>query len=340
MGTDLTVRVTLTGVRSLTHLVYAASFLRHLLTERTGPVEVGVFDLGTGFGRARVTPADVLALLPEDPRLTIDPDVSGGHHGVDHFTVAQDRPRVLLSVGAPGLRVWRRMGRAGRGHRPRVVVLDEGIGSFGDLRTRLAAYRRQGGSGPWPVVRAAAVSGGNRVLTDERWSLYRRDGRGWVVDERVAREFRDRVQGEAAAPGTAVYLGQPWPELGVMAEAEYLDHLHVVAEACDGAGLTLVVRPHPSEDPGRYAGLTRSSSDVPAELDRAAVSAVVVIGSHSTALLNLAAVHGVPAVRVTAPGLAGLDRALGSRQRALLDTFLPSPLDPAGLRSALARAAT
>ncbi|MEO7754397.1 MAG: polysialyltransferase family glycosyltransferase [Terracoccus sp.] len=332
------VRVTLTGVRSLTHLVYAASFLRHLLTERAGPVQVGVYDLGDGFGRSRVSADDVLALLPDDPSLTIDPDLSGGGRVADHFTVVADRSRVLLSVGAPGLRVWRRMVRAGRGHRPRVVVLDEGIGSFGDLRTRLAAYRRQGGSGPWPVVRAAAVSGGNRVLTDERWSLYRRDGGRWVVDERVAREFRDRVQGEPAAPGTAVYLGQPWPELGVMTERDYLDHLHVVAEACDAAGLALVVRPHPSEDPGRYAGLARSSSGVPAELDRAAVTARVVIGSHSTALLNLAAVHGVPAVRVTAPGLSGLDRALGSRQRALFDTFLPLAADPEGLRSALGRA--
>ena len=61
----------------------------------------------------------------------------------------------------------------------------------------------------------------------------------------------------------------------------------------------------------------------PAELDRQVVGARLVLGGNSTALLNLAAVHRTPAVRVMVPELAPLDAALGSRQRSLLDAFLP-----------------
>jgi hypothetical protein len=47
-------RVILSGVRSVTHLVYAASWLRSEVARVEGVVEVVVLDVGSGFGRARV----------------------------------------------------------------------------------------------------------------------------------------------------------------------------------------------------------------------------------------------------------------------------------------------
>ena len=319
---DRTLRVTLTGVRSLTHLVYAASYLRHLLDADGTALEVGLVGLAPGLGRAVVTPEDVRAYLPSDDRLALDLDVSE-----EHFLVRPDRERLLLSIGAPGLRVWSRMVRAGRGRPPRVVVVDEGIGSYGDVRTRLAAYRREGGGRAWPVVRASAVASGNRILTDVHWSLYRSTRAGWIVDREVAAEFARRLEGPASPAGVAVYLTQPWPEVGIMAESDYLAHLDAVREQCASAGLRLVLRPHPSEDPDRYRGHDLLASRLPAELDASVVTAAAVVGANSTALLNLAAVHGTRCVRVTAEDLRPLERALGARQRSLLDTFLPPAIE-------------
>jgi hypothetical protein len=315
------VRVTLSGVRSVTHLVYAASYVRHLLDHTHVPVEVGVLDSGAGRVGTAVTPTLVRESLPVDERLEVTTGV-----GADHFDVVRGRYRVLLSIGAPGVRAWTRMVRAGRGRRPHVVVVDEGIGSYGNAATRRAAYQREGGRTWWPWVRAGVVATGHRVLTDVHWSLYRETHGAWVVVPEVADEFRRRVPHVTDLPGPgpagAVYLSQPWPELGIMSASAYVEHLQSVREACAQAGLHLSVRPHPAEDAARYAAFDVAPTAGPAELDPAVVGAAVVIGSNSTALLNLAAVHGVRAVRVTAPDFAGLEAALAPRQRSLLDTFL------------------
>jgi len=323
------VRVILTGVRSTTHLVYAASWLRTLLG--TGvPVEVVVLDVGAGFGHARVDEVQVRHYLPDDPAMTLTTRVLP-----EHWLVAPGVERVLLSIGAPGTRAWSRLVLAGRGRRPGVVVVDEGLGSFGDVRARREAYRREGGRGPWPAVRAAVVSTGHHVLTGLHWSLYRRAEQGWEVVPEVAEEFRLRVDGSARVPGAAVYLTQPWPDIGVMSERAYLDHLSAVRDACARAGLELLLRPHPSESPSRYQDFALTAGTGPAELDREVTQASVVVGSNSTALLNLAAVHGTRAARVTAPALTPLEVALTERQRTLLDTFLPPPVSVDGLPSAL-----
>lgn len=323
------IRVILTGVRSVTHLVYAASWLRTLLGVST-PVEVVVLDVGAGFGEARVDEGQVRHYLPDDPSMTVTTRVLP-----EHWRAAPGVERVLLSIGAPGTRAWSRLVRAGRGRRPTVVVVDEGLGSFGDVRSRRDAYRRQGGRGVWPAVRAAVVSTGHLVLTNLHWSLYRSAGGGWEVVPEVADEFRRRVSGSAPVPGTAAYLTQPWPDIGVMSERAYLDHLDAVRDACATAGMSLLVRPHPSEARSRYRGFALTAGSGPAELDREVTEAAVVIGSNSTALLNLVAVHGTRAVRVTAPEWASLEAALTGRQRTLLDSFLPEPVTVDRLSEAL-----
>jgi hypothetical protein len=325
-------RVVLTGVRSVTHLVYAASWLRHHVAQVEGVVQVVVLDVGSGFGHARVGEEDVRAYLPEHPRLVVETEVRPGH-----WRAPREVDLTLLSIGLPGTRAWTRLVVAGRGRRPKVVVVDEGIGSFGNVRSRRDAYRRQGGGALRTLVRAGVVSAGGAVLTDVHWSLYEHGRDGWTVREDVAAEFRRRLSGTSPSAARAVYLTQPWPDIGVMSEATYLAHLVAVREQCAAAGIGLVLRPHPSEDLERYAGFEVVPGAAPAELAREVVDSRVVIGSNSTALLNLAAVHGTPALRVTAPELAPLEAALTRRQRALLGTFLPAPVAvgalSAGLRS-------
>lgn len=306
--------VILAGVRNLTHLVYAASYVRNLL--EAGPVHVAVLDTGTFLGKARVSPEDVAATLPTDPDLSISHPV-----GDERWAVPAEHHRILLSIGAPSLRAYSALLRTGR--RPEVVVIDEGIGSYGDWRARRDGYRRNGGQGAWPVVRAMSVATGNRVLTGSHWSLYERGDDGWTLNDVVAQEFLRRVFGDPPPPGSAVYLTQPWPELGVMSRETYSSHLREVEQGCTAAGLNLAIRPHPAEDPASYDGFTLTTTSGLAECDRSIFGADLVLGSNSTSLLNLAAIHCTRVLRVTMPQLRPLDDALSPRQRSLLDAFLP-----------------
>lgn len=308
----------LTGVRSRSHLVYASSYLRHVLESRPGHVRLTVLPTGDAFGNGPAAEAAARDVLVDDPRLLV--------RFAEEGDGLADLPRTarLLCVGAPSVRAWTSFARTHRGRRPRVTVIDEGLGSFGTWATRRQAYRREGGREPRSTVRALAVASSARWLTDERWSLYARNGRGWRVDERVAREFRIRLEGTPPPAGTAVYLTQPWTALGLLSETAYASHLEAVRAAVATAGLSLVLRPHPWEHPESYAGFELVPGRTPAELDRHVVGAGLVLGGNSTALLNLAAVHHTPAARVMVPELALLDAALGSGQRSLLDSFLPA----------------
>lgn len=338
MSTQPVVRVTLAGVRSATHLVHAGSYLRHLLHRSPGEVVVDYLGSGSFLGRDNVRPDHVTAFLPDDPRVVVrrpegDDDANragaGGTHPGEH--------RVLLSVGAPGIKPYLRL-VAGARTRPEVVVVDEGIGTYGDWRTRRDAWRRQGGREPWPTVRSWAVTGAGHVLTDLRWALYEQVGGSWRVVPEVAAGFADAsvTPAPAASGARAVYLTQPWVELGLVTEDAFRAHLGQVAAACADVGVAFAVRPHPAERGGRYAAWPELARELPAELDPAVVGAGVVLGTDSTALLNLAAVQGRPALRVTLPELQDLECGLGSRQRSLLAAFLPPPID-ARTRATLAR---
>lgn len=308
------VRVHVAGLASRTHLVYAASYLRHLMRRTTGPVEVVARPSGGFRGRTPLTDADVRAGLPRDPLLT---------HVAPGEPPRPGTRAVLLSVGVPGIKPYLRL-LAGEHRRVWVVVSDEGIGTYGNLGTRRAALRREGGAEPWASVVAAARTGADRLLTDQRWRLYDRRGRGgWHVREEVADEFRRAVMRSGTPRRTAVYLTQPWVELGLISAAEYRRHLDAVAEACASAGLGLQVRPHPVEDPRAYAELDLITGALPAELDARVVDAAVVLGGPSTALLNLAAVHGVPTIWLRLPEVAALEAGMSGAQRSLFGAFVP-----------------
>lgn len=302
-------RVWVSGVRNPTHLVYVASWLR----SQPGSA-VGVIDAGGFIARGLVQHDDVRRWL-------------GGVPGVEvTLTDAPtgETPRAYVAVGVAGIKPWLALRRANPLARLPVIVVDEGLGSYGTVRSQFAAQVRQGGRPARQAAKVAARSAA-RVLTSTRWSLYRHTDDRWAVNAAVADEFR-RVQ--PAPSGRVVYLSQPWPALGVTSRERYLGHLHQVQDAVASQGRELIIKPHPAENPRDFtdAGLAVHETRTPAELDPEVIGAHAVLGTQSTALLNLASVHGRPALRVHFGDLDGLEAALSRRQASLLRAFLPPPV--------------
>lgn len=314
----------LSGVSSPSHLVYAGAYLRHLLAGRPDR-HVHLVDLGLGsfLGVRRVSEQDLRDLLPRSPRLSVTEA-----RGRPDWRARPGEQVVYLAVGAPGIKPYLTLTRLHR-RRPRCVVVDEGLGSYGGWRSRWAAARREGRRGPWGLVRAIAVTTAQRRLADERWPLYRKQDGRWQVDDRQADWFAalEAQAGPALPPGRrAVLLSQPWVELGQLPAARYLAILREIEAACTAASLTLEVRPHPVEDRERYAGVLLREGRGPAELDPAVTGARVLLGFNSTALINLAAMRGIPALRLGLPELAEVEAHTSTRQRSLLAAFLPAPV--------------
>jgi hypothetical protein len=312
------VRVFLSGVQSVAHLLYASSYLGRLI-EDSG-ASATLVDLGVGqfLGRANVSAQDLREMLGKDPRLTVV-----GPGAADLWRSEPGERCIYIGVGAPGIKPYLRLRRAQPLRKLHVVVIDEGIGSYGNWRTKRDAMRRQGGSEPWLSIRSLAVTAARVLLTDERWALYRRVGREWSVDDRVAAAFRSQVPLPDSRPRVGVFLSQPWVELGMITEVAYLAHVREMAEACSSAGFTFLVCPHPAEPLRRYADFSLTLHGGPAELDPQVVGAALVIGATSSAMLNVAALYGTPAFRVVPPELSHLDSELSARQRSLFSAFLP-----------------
>ncbi len=317
-------RYLITGVRSKTHLVHIAAYLRRELATRPGELVVDFVGGGKFLGNSSVGQQDVRQLLPDDPRLRLRfPE------GEERWQL--DGPLTYIAVGAPGIKPWIRLRRNGLRHRVSVVVTDEGIGTYGDWRTRRDALGRQGAREPWRTVRPLAVHGADRLLTTTRFAMYDKAD-GWALQPQIADEFRRLVPASStpdSAPSSipssdrVVFLSQPWVELGVLAPQAYLAHIAEVADRVSTDGLRLAVRPHPAEDASRYADYELLTSAFTAEAQPEIVAAAGVVGGTSTALLNLAALYGLPAARLVVPGLEHLEGELGADQRALLDAYLP-----------------
>ena len=67
----VTLDLVLTGVRSRAHLLYASSYLRHLLESQAGLVRLTVRPTGAVLGDGPAGEAAVRALLVDDPRLLV-----------------------------------------------------------------------------------------------------------------------------------------------------------------------------------------------------------------------------------------------------------------------------
>jgi hypothetical protein len=303
-------RVTVSGVRNRTHVVYVASWLRHAVVAHGGPATLVEIN---GAGRISDEIARCDSLLADiDVRL------------VDHHSPTS-APHYFVSIGSPGTRAWARFRLSPSAWPLRTVVVDEGIGSYGDVATKRAALRREGSPEPWATTRALAGTGARRILPDESWRLYERSADRWAVNDAVAAEFR-RASPTREFRDRVVFLTQPWVDHGLIAESDYVAHLGRVAEQVRRAGAEFVIRPHPTEAAGRYSVFHVLDSALPAELDPDVLGARLVLGETSTALLNLAAVHGLPAARVIGP-LADIGSiALSDSQAALFTQFVPRSL--------------
>lgn len=320
------------GLTSLTHVIYGASWLRQLRARTTGGLTVAVAKTHSFLGSGRLTLDDVAAELAGIDGLRVVPAPAD-------LRIPRGYEATYLSVGAPGIHDWLGMHRANPLTRIPVVVTDEGLSSYGTWRTRRDAWRREGGAEPRTTVRALAFTGARAALTSTSWLLHRRSPDGWMLRTPIAQEFRRRA--ERGRPSElAIFCSQPWVELGLVTASQYTSFVLTVARQAEEAGLRFAVRPHPVEDASRYAPYLRVlDGGTPAEFDPSCVDAAVVLGASSTALINLAAVHGVPAVRVHHPAVAQLDHGLSRDQESLIDTYLGVPVSPTALARALGRLA-
>jgi hypothetical protein len=303
-------RITVSGIRNRTHVVYVASWIRHTVAAHGGPATLVEIN-GAGRIADEIVRNDGL-LTDIDVRLVDDYPTTSGQH-------------FFVSIGSPNTRAWARFRLSPSAWPLRTVVVDEGIGSYGTVATKRAAMRREGAREPWATIRAWAGVAARRMLPDESWRLYERSGDRWAVNDAVAAEFR-RASPTREFRDRVVFITQPWVDHRLVTESDYLAHLTEVAARVSRAGAEFVIRPHPTEPTGRYDAFHVLDSVLPAELDPDVLGARLVLGETSTALLNLAAVHGLPAARVIGP-LADIGSiALSDSQAALFTQFVPRSL--------------
>lgn len=292
-------------------MVYVASWLRNWADASRAIEAVDLDDDGSPERRGALD-----RYLPDEVRLVQPKGTDSG--GFDHF----------VAIGAPAIR------RISVGwSRSAMLAVDEGLGSYGTIRTRTAALTREGKS-EMRAVSIAAVRGVSRwLLAGERWRLYQREGERWFPNRAIATEFA-RHCGHVVAQDHVVYLSQPWVEFGLVSEAAYLRHIAGVQSTVRATGRGLIVRPHPLESPRRYRSHDVVGSSGPAEADPLVVGAAAVVGDTSTALVNLASMFGTRAYRVSLEEPAIWPHPMSRQQRSLFDSFVDSPstLDALGER--------
>lgn len=316
------VHAVVTGAKSRSHLLYIASYLRHVLDglPETGRLRVAFVPAPAFLASRTVGTDDAREIFPDDPRLSVE-------EGMPRWRFAEGADARYISVGTPGLRAMLNLRRANGTRGIRVVVTDEGIGTYGGLRTRRDAMRRQGTRPVLATAKAALLVGAARVLTGQRWPAYRRVEGTWRVVPEVAREFvRHSNPARRAERRTAVILTQPFVDLGLVSEVDYVSYVQAIIDRCTAAGLAAIVRPHPSEDVRRYERFRVMAGRGTAELDPLVTTADVVIGGPSTALVNLAAMFGSTVVWVSEPSLAYLDTDISEAQAEIFAAFLGRPV--------------
>ncbi|MFV0430441.1 MAG: hypothetical protein ACK5KO_13560 [Arachnia sp.] len=315
------VRVFWSGVSNRTHLIYGAAWLRRELAATSGQVSLVLMPPRSFLSSSPPTLEQAAGYLPASPRLRVTTIDTAGDE------IGPGETAHLLGVGGVGPRPWLRLHRANPGRRLRVAMTDEGLSTYGTWLTRRAAYVREATPGPVATARAAVGAAATAALASSRFLLHRHRHGRWQLNAHIAAEFR-RHQARQLPTTTAVLLSQPWPELGVVDEARYLGHIDRLATSAAQAGWQLRVHPHPAEPSRRYAELALAGDDL-AEANAECVNAGLVIGTSSTAMLNLASIHSIPAMRLELPELRSLDQRLGRRQRSLLDHYLGPAMPPA-----------
>jgi hypothetical protein len=311
------IHVAVSGVRHRTHSVYIASWCRHLIESGDGPVVVSDYDSGTHRGPLGG------AIRDDVHAAGCEWDDPTGHP-----------PDYYVAVGVAGIKPWLRLRRWSSFT---TVTVDEGLSSYGDMRSRYLAIRREGGSLVTATTRTAAGAVADRVMRDETWRLYQRHRDHWTVNQHIVDDFGRRIDGPPPEQHTVVYLTQPWVGLGLIDREDYESHLRRARASVEGAGLRFRLRPHHLDPPGNFAGFELLDQPGAAELLRAVVEAQAVVGEYSTAVVNLAAFGTVPVWRVISPVAERVDPTLSAAQRSLYAEFLPRPVPVAELGPLLIR---
>lgn len=306
--------IELHGVRNESHLLYAASYA-HAMNARFSNVLL----------------CDVDAVIQSSARAAPWLQRLGaGIEVVESLPTSLDRVDRAY-IGSPSIR------RVFDPDRPlppaRSVVLDEGFGSYGSIRERCGALRREGSAISGALARATARTLAITLASRWRWRTYEPSGQGWVINEAIARAFR--IAAEPAQPSDRIMLlTQPWVELGIATETQIRATVSRIADAAQSAGLELAVCSHPRERVRRYNGLTVLHGAGPSELQAAVTGARLVLGDTSSALLNIAAIFGVASLRVS--GLAAAV-SLSKAQQGLLDYFVGPPVPISELTHQISR---
>ncbi len=233
-------------------------------------------------------------------------------------------PVCYVCVGNPSPRLALELYR--QGFRGGIVVIDEGLGSYGNAYRRYQALRREGRS--WARGVARALVRQTIRHWGQRWPSYRRvDGR-WEPNPVVGAEFRRRAPQPDPDPQRVVLLLQPWRSLGIQSASEQRQVIQRIDEVVRVAGGHLLVRPHPVDrDHLIESDVEVSSTSGLAEHDPVVLGAGLVIGETSTSLINLAAFLARPTLAVRTPATPGISRV----QFDLLTTFVGPPIETSAL---------
>lgn len=302
-------KITISGIRGASHLIYLSAWLRTVLDDPDAEATVRIVEHS-----ARPLP------MPLDPLF----EISDRLQRVDAHP-SSPAPHDYVSIGTPGIKPWVRLRIEHRRDRLRAVAIDEGLGSYATWRQRRRAIVREGGSEPWATVRSLAADVSGRFLADERWRLHRRTNAGWELNERIAAEFRCAAPPRSPSDDV-VYLTQPWVGLGAVEVSDYLSYLHEAARHVEHLGLRFRVRPHPAERLELYDGFNLAPGRGPAEFDADVINARTLVGESTTALLNMAAIHGSQAIQLRGPLPQFTSEWLSDDQRALFAHYLGGPI--------------
>lgn len=188
--------------------------------------------------------------------------------------------------------------------------LEEGTGSYSDLRARRASRIREEGraAGAWHRVLATLLLDWfySWVFGRVPWLLFGNLGpwtwsRPLIVDayRTAVVRYADSILSvlPEVAPGTVLFLSQPVVELGVCSRKEYLSYIGA-ARRILAPDVPFRVKAHPSEDVGKFPASWVLHTDLPAEVLCARLSGRIscVAGLNSTSLYAVPVLNGVPSV--------------------------------------------
>lgn len=211
-------------------------------------------------------------------------------------------------------------------------LLEEGTGSYSDLRARRAALSRQRGAPAAAWSRLLPQLVWERVLVGVfgriQWFLFHKSGGKFLPQPEVVKSYGHAIRRLAAAmqhrppvvaPDTVLFLSQPVVELGVCSAAEYLAHLDIVRRELAPTA-PFRIKAHPFEDASKFDPELLLDDDLPVEVLALAVGdrLACIAGLNSTALYTVPLLCDVPTMVCDGAPVAKFIASAGAGARAIL----------------------